>query len=434
MHTATICLAILLVQLRPVFGGFLENPEFVKLQTLLPFSQDSARDNMGHYTKVFGDVIIAGAYGNRNWRGKIYVFEKNSGTGLFEPLQELVASHPMTLAYLGLNIDIWEDTIVGGAPYEEPQGEYRSGVVYVWQKGLDGRFHQTQRLIPWDSQRRGYYGYSVAIEGDRLVIGARFTRNEVDRIGEAGKIYVYERMDRNSPFLLVQQLRGTMSRAHWADELRLHGDVLLCGAPRAYGGEGAGYIFHRIDGEWVEVQELRVDTSNGIPVNGDAHLGEGNAISSDGSYMVVGGERRSSEMGENTGAAQLYERNGSSWEFKQHLSPPRGGDLRFGQRLVAMGNFIFISAWTSPEIAPGAGAVYAYIKDTDGIFQLYDTILNPTGQENDNFGKMVDVNAEYLVIGAPKENQVQAAESGAVHVYAIAERASYGLREYLRQS
>uniref|UniRef100_A0A7S2ZJ52 Uncharacterized protein n=1 Tax=Rhodosorus marinus TaxID=101924 RepID=A0A7S2ZJ52_9RHOD len=434
MHKAAVCLAILVVQLHQVLGGFLQNPEIVKLQTLLPFSEDPTHDNTGHYTKIFGDVIIAGAYGNRGWRGKIYVFEKSSRTGLFEPLQELVASHPMPLAYLGLNLDIWEDTIVGGAPYEEPQGEYRSGVVYVWKKGQDGLFHQTQRLIPWDSQRRGYYGYSVAIEGDRLVIGARFTRNEVDGIGEAGKIYVYERADRNSPFALVQELRGTMRRAHWADELRLHGDVMLCGAPRAYGGEGAAYVFHRIDGEWVEVQELRVDSSNGIPVNEDAHLGEGNSISSDGSYMVVGGERRSSEMGESTGAAQLYERNGSTWEFKQHLSPPRGGDLRFGQRLVAMGSLILISAWISPEIAPGAGAVYAYVKDTDGIFQLYGTILNPMGQENDNFGKMVDVSEDYLVIGAPKENQVQATDSGAVHVYTIADRDSYGLREYLRQS
>uniref|UniRef100_A0A7S3E993 Uncharacterized protein n=1 Tax=Rhodosorus marinus TaxID=101924 RepID=A0A7S3E993_9RHOD len=418
----TLCAALLVVSLYAVHGEFLQTLNVSKLQELLPFSEDPAHDNMGHYTRIYGDVIIAGAYGNNNWRGKIYVFEKNAQSGLFEPLQELVASHPMSLAYLGLNIDIWEDTIVGGAPYEEPLGEYRSGAVYVWQKGLNGLYQLSQRLVPWDSQRSGFYGYSVAIEGNRLVVGARFTKNEVDNIARAGKIYVYERVDQSSPFELVQQLRGVVPRIHWADELRLRGDVLLAGAPRAYDGEGAAYVFHRIEGEWIEIQEFRVDTSNGVPADVNAHFGEGIAISSDGSYIVVAGERRDSVQGENTGGAQLYERVGNQWQFKQHLEPPRRGNLRFGQRLVAKGNFIFVGAWTSPEIASGAGAVYIYAKDVDGIFKLSNTVVNPMGQENDNFGKMLDVTEHYLVVGAPKENQVSAVDSGVVHVYSIEER------------
>jgi len=425
MNFVTKSLAALLILAAVVSAQQCGYENVIETQVIHPQSpldpSDLKYNNMGHYTRVYGNTIIAGAYGHNRWEGCIYVYEKQ-GDGQFSFLQRLEGSHPQQGAYLGLNVDLWEDTIVGGAPYSEPEGHFRSGSVYIWKKQSSGLYSQTARLWPDDTQRGGFFGYAVSIHENRLAVGARFTRNDETGVGRAGKVYIYE--TNGAEWNLQEQIRNYgESNIHWADELRLVKDVLLVGAPRAYGGEGAAFAYVEkssiVDGQEVKsfvlVNEFRILADN---KDSNDHFGEGCTVSEDGNIIVVAGERANSDWA-NTGAAQMYLRNGDSFEFHQYIYPNRGGGLRYGQRLEIHGDMLVVGAWTSNEAGPEAGSAYIFVRCDDNYWTLQEKLVGSGLEGGENFGKMVDISDEYVIVGAPKTGEVDtdSAESGAVHIY-----------------
>jgi len=406
----------LLAALAIANGQTCEDASITKIQTLFPGgSHDKGAGNMGHYTRVFGNIVIAGAYGDTGWQGSVHVFEKTS-SGAFSFLQRLRASDPYNGAYFGLNIGLWENTIVVGAPFTRPRGFAKSGSAYIFERQANGLFSETHKLVPDDSQRQGFYGYSVNIERDTVIIGARNTNNEVTGTERAGKVYVYNRQ--GSDWSLSQQLRGRLAANQWGDEIRIAGDVILVGAPRCNAGRGCAFVFIKNGDLFSETQMLR-GIEDEVPGDRNDHWGEACALSPDGNTLIIGGESANSDRGVDTGAAQLYEREGNTFVFRQYLYPNRGGKFRFGQRAAVRNNMAVVTAWTAWNNGPGAGIAYVYVKCSDGRYNLQEVISDEEAMADDNFGKMVDLSDEYMVIGAAKDDNNGDSDAGAVHLYSL---------------
>jgi len=356
--------------------------------------------------------MIAGTYGYRGWSGACYVYKKQD-TGEFSFLQQLRPSDPHSVGYFGLNIAIWEKTIVVGAPYNRPFGQRNAGTVYVFEEQDNGLFAQTARIVPSDSQENGRFGYAVHIHKQTIVVGARSTDTLLANAG--GKIYIYRRSSAGS-WGLSQEILGATPGIHFGDEVRIVEDVLLIGSPRAYDGQGTAFVYEHDGTEFRFVQELNVSPPDGVHINGQEHFGEGIAISEDAKRLLVGGENMNSEGGWGTGAAQLYERAEAGWILRQNLGPDRSGSIRYAQRLAIRGNVIVITAWTSGEAAPRAGSAYVYVRCDDGTYRYQDLIYDPLGQEGDSFGKMIDLSDDVMVIGANKDADA-GLDAGAVHIY-----------------
>ena len=83
------------------------------------------------------------------------------------------------------------DTAIIGSPFDDDMGSY-SGSVYVFVRRDDGTWEEVQKLTPADGEADDWFGFSVAISGDTVVIGAVYDDDKGD---ESGSGYVYTKID-----------------------------------------------------------------------------------------------------------------------------------------------------------------------------------------------------------------------------------------------
>ena len=67
------------------------------------------------------------------------------------------------------------DTVVVGAPGKDSATGYDSGAAYIFERnaGGAGNWGQVKKLIPADPAAGDWFGISVAVSGDTVVVGAR---------------------------------------------------------------------------------------------------------------------------------------------------------------------------------------------------------------------------------------------------------------------
>lgn len=100
------------------------------------------------------------------------------------------------------------------------------------------------------------FGVSVAMDGDTAVIGAEFA--EIGRDRDAGSAYVFTRV--NGVWSESKQLIASdkSSIDYFGSSVAIDGDTIVVGARNADGG-GAAYVFARSNGAWSEQAKLVAD-------------------------------------------------------------------------------------------------------------------------------------------------------------------------------
>lgn len=148
-----------------------------------------------------------------------------------------------------------------GAPFSDTFGLNR-GAVVVFDRATDGTWSQTALIAPPFPGASDHFGFSVALDGDRLVIGAE---------GE-GRAFVYER-DALGAWNVVAELLPAFPdfEATFGALVELHGD-------RAWVESGGTvFAFTRVGVDWnlsaevtstTGIDSLRFDPSNGTVLVG----------------------------------------------------------------------------------------------------------------------------------------------------------------------
>jgi outer membrane protein assembly factor BamB len=266
----------------------------------LTASDAAANSLFGSSVSINADTVAVGAYGSVPGSsyvsvGAAYIFERNQGgTENWGQVQKLTASDPANYAYFGYSVSINGDTLVVGAYGKTP------GAAYIFERNQGGAEHwgQVKRLTASDAVGGDQFGISVAIDGDTLAVGA----NHGNR-GTSGAVYIFERNQGGAAnWGQVQEL--TASDANLLDEfgisVAVDGDTMVVGAwARNLLTGGAAYIFERNHNSvagWVEVQKL---TASDVA----AHDQFGSSVGIDGDTVLVGAVGKNS----NTGAAYTFD-------------------------------------------------------------------------------------------------------------------------------
>ncbi|MCP4373769.1 MAG: hypothetical protein GY797_37560, partial [Deltaproteobacteria bacterium] len=143
---------------------------------------------------VSGDTVVAGALGdddNGNDSGSAYVFVKpGSGWADMTQTAKLTAADGAVDDRLGSSVAVSGDTVVAGADWDDDNGG-GSGSAYVFAKPGSGwaDMTQTAKLTASDGATYDYFGRSVAVSGDTVVVGAY---RDDDNGTDAGSAYVFE--------------------------------------------------------------------------------------------------------------------------------------------------------------------------------------------------------------------------------------------------
>ncbi|MEP7383117.1 MAG: FG-GAP repeat protein, partial [Gemmatimonadota bacterium] len=142
------------------------------------------RDGFGATLTTDGTTLLVGrvdmVFGPDSGRGAVHAFRRASN-GAWTPAGVLVAESRQARASFGTAIAIAGDLAYVGAPAEE------NGVVYLFRRQGDGSWRPAGRLPVSDAASGDRFGSAIAVDGDRLAVGAP------GRSSNRGAVFAYTR-------------------------------------------------------------------------------------------------------------------------------------------------------------------------------------------------------------------------------------------------
>jgi hypothetical protein len=364
---------------------------------------------------------------------------------------KLSASDAAVSDFFGLSVSVSGNALVVGAPKHACAMGSECGSAYVFR--LNGAaWVQEGELIPPDLAPSDYFGGAVAVDGDRIVVGARYS--DPNALSFAGAAYVF-RFDGTA---WVQEAKLTAPDAAPGDvfgtSVAVQGDRVFVGAPGS-GVDGALYIFLRQGTAWMLEGKL-------LPPVSCFENGFGYAISVFGDRVLVGwpGSLCLSNVASPPGAAFVFRREGTNWVFEAQLPRPPGigfsGVLGVAVSLsdeVALVGHLFgqqdesaasvyrrsgtmwsfeallgpLDAHTAQlSVATDGNAAVVGIMDTDAahVF-IHDgsnwpevAQLTPTdAATGDYFGYAVSLSGNRVLLGAPGDDNAGGINAGSAYVF-----------------
>ena len=373
-------------------------------ETAVVVSDDLAlADDFGWDVAIQGTTLVVGApfadIEGVSGQGAVYVFEFVGG--LWTQVQKLTASDGGEFDQFGCSVAISGDRMVIGAE-EAPIGTNSSqGAAYIFERTA-GVWSEVHKLAePTSILNLAEYGYSVDVDGDWIVVGG-------PKAGSAqhGRAYVYRR-DEGGPgaWGLVQELEDDIydTNAGFGYCVDLDGDLLVVGADLldrvqgTYENEGGAYVFHR-DGANTYSQVGKLFRTGALDNERAGHV-----VILDGQTVVMGGYATDGTAGLAQGAAWVFENPTQAADGWVQVATLEASDAQsvayFGQSAAIFGRNVWIGA-EGHDL--GAGKVYRFGEDTGGAANWGEaeqyTYSSPAS--NDLMGYSIAVDADHLAIGA----------------------------------
>jgi|GEM_PF-7128611 len=264
------------------------------------------------------------------------------------------------------------------------------------------------RVIASDGAGSDYFGQGVAVSDTQLFVGAH---REDDGGADAGKVYIYEPL--GDGWQEVGQLISSDIRAddYFGYSLAVDGQWLVVGAHRADGNGGqcgAAYVFRQENGQWTEWAKLTAD---------DQQAGDffGYSVDVSGNRIVVGAYLEDRPTLTNAGAAYVYDFNVTSQQWEQTVklldANADGGDY-FGWTVACSGDDVIVGSPLDDTPSTSAGSIHHF--RWNGTSWDQHTLNGANG--GDEFGTAVDIRGDYLLVGAHKYHGA-AADSGSAFLY-----------------
>ena len=243
-----------------------------------------------------GGRSAAGQYGRGEDAGSAYVFVRRGPTG-WSQQAKLTSSEAAASDKFGFSVSVDGDTVVVGSREDNTRaGGHNAGSAYVFVRSGTS-WSQQAKLTASDGADNDAFGYSVSVDGDTVAVGA-VTGHSTASVN-AGAAYVFVRSGRTS---WTQQAKLDASDgADWdyfGCSVSVDGDTVVVGAPEddtAAGiNAGAAYVFVRSEpfGLPIWIQQAKLTASDG------GRLGPfGESVSVDGHTIVVGAPRHEPTTG-----------------------------------------------------------------------------------------------------------------------------------------
>jgi trimeric autotransporter adhesin len=360
----------------------------------------------------------------------------------------------------GVSVAISGDTVIVGADEEDSNATGvngnqadnsagDSGAAYVFVR-TGAVWTQQAYLKASNTEANDFFGESVAISGDTIVVGAIGEDSFASSVNgdqsnnfrsTSGAAYVFVR----SGGVWTQQayLKAFNSEVNdaFGGAVAISGDTIVVGAVgedsivagvnnessanNSASGSGAAYVFVRTGEAWS--QQAYLKASN--PGAGDSF---GGSVAISGDTLVVGADNEDSiatgvngnqadNSALNPGAAYVFVRTGGTWAQQAYLkasNTPIGSAFdatAFGRSVAISGDTVVVGARgedsnaigvngdQTNELANGSGAAYVFVRA--GAVWTQQAYLKASNTEAaDLFGASVAISGDTVVIGAEEED------------------------------
>ncbi|MCH8252482.1 MAG: hypothetical protein IID36_08535 [Planctomycetes bacterium] len=368
-------------------------------------------DFFGFSVSVSGDVAVFGAHGD-NPGGAAYAYRFNGSSWVQE--QKLTATDGATNNFYGSSVCVDGDVILVGA-YRDDDAASNAGAAYVYRFN-GSTWVEEQKLTASDGAPNDNFGRSVSLSGGVAVLGAPMD----DDFGmNAGSVYVY-RFDGNTWIEeqeLIQPDGGTPCD-YFGGAVSVSGDAILVGSRyHNHSGfsTGAAYVFRFNGSIWLAEVQLTASDAQVIDAFGES-------VAIDGDVAVVGAIWDDDACPEaiscNSGAVYMYRFDGDSWGDEQKLTASDGtAGVEFGKTVSIDGDVVVVGAYMDDGSESSSGSAYLY--RFDGWTWVDEQKLTASdATETAWFGHSVSVSDDMVVVGAYQDDLV-AFHAGSVYAFGI---------------
>ncbi|MBT6454836.1 MAG: hypothetical protein HOK37_04765 [Gammaproteobacteria bacterium] len=352
------------------------------VDTFLDVVDDEQREAwFGYSVAVNGDIAVVGAPffdidsedETQDFldAGAIYIYERNAGVWDISGRLHIIKEDAYSGDWFGSSIDVFENTIVVGA-----LSQHRSGQVYILYKDTDGAWKQQfaqkinvelgideeqKTLLPNDPEQEDWFGQSVSIFNNTIVVGSDGSDNPDTGSGSA---YVFTQ-DENYNWNMQGKLLPDDSKgfSNFGIAVDIHKNEIIVGADAADAVvvddvKGGAYIFNRnVEGKWT--QSVKLIASDGV------------------------------------------------------------ANDKFGRSVAIYEPVVVVGAWSETTNGTQSGSAYLFQKSIGGVWSEVDVIRDATGSAFDSLGFSVSVSSIdglsdiWAISGAP---QILANSTGEIQV------------------
>jgi len=377
-------------------------------------------DQFGYHVALSGDTALVGVRfddddDNGLESGSAYVFTRSGTT--WSQQARLTAADGSDRDWFGVRVALEGDTAVVPADADDSDvNGVDSGSVYVFTRH-GTTWTQQAKLTASDGAAVDLFGYSVALSGDTVLIGARFDDDDVHG-DNSGSVYVFTR----SGTTWSQQAKLTAADGGAGDEfgysVALEGDTAVITANADDSDvngvdSGSAYIFTRSGTDWS--QQAKLTATDGAA--GDLF---GVRVALAGDTALIGARLDDDDVnGVDSGSAYVFTRSGDGWSQQAKLTAADGaaGDW-FGYSVALADDTALIGAGNHDGVN-GVDSGSAYVFTRSGTTWSQKTKLTAAdGKAGDQFGGKVAISGDAAVVGARLvDNVIKGVDSGAVYVF-----------------
>jgi hypothetical protein len=319
----------------------------------------SSNDNFGIAVSTDGSRIVVGARGSDdagNNSGAAYVFIFRDGDWALEA--KLMAWDGSPEDNFGRAVSISGDMLVVGSPFDDDacpkDPRCNSGAVYIFKRTESG-WIGTTKLTAGDRSSGSFFGRSVDMLPDTIVVGAY--RHDADAF-DSGAAYVFEKESESWHEVALLKADHGNRQDFFGISVAISGDTIVVGADdydseRELVDSGAAFVFSRGPDGWQQQATLIAD-------DGEAGDNFGNAVDISGRRIVVG-SRWHDQFGVDSGAAYVFERGVAKWEQRSKLVSSNAGTADFFGFSVALQNEdVVIGAYGDGDSGSSTDAAYIF--------------------------------------------------------------------------
>ena len=439
---------------------FLRSGTVWSQEAYLKATHPGVEDQFGNAVAVSGDTIAIGAPGEASsatgiggneadnsapYAGAVYVFTRRGTRWSREAYVK--AANTGAEDYFGWSVALSGDTAVAGAFFEDSSatgvnsaqnddGALSSGAASVFLRTA-GTWAQQAYLKAPNSANNDQFGWSVAVSGDLVVVGAPqessnatgVNGNQADNsFNQAGAAYIFARS--GGVWTQEAYLKASNPEAldRFGHAVAAGNDYVVVGAPEEDSGgfginhptgqsnnsvpsAGAAYIFVRSGGVWSQHVYVKAAAFN--PGNLDRF---GWSIAASGETVVIGSPDQDTGFTAGAGAAYVFTRSGGVWTQQWFLKATHpDGDDRFGTSVAVDGNTIVVGAPREDSSATGvngneldinaglSGAAYVFVRNA-GVWSQQAFLKASNTGAGDSFGWSVGAAGDTVVVGANLED------------------------------
>jgi len=355
-------------------------------KTALTAFDGSIQENYGRSTSIEDPYAVVGAPSHPIGvaSGAAYIYARSGTTWVLDQKIQAADNDPVDL--FGISVSQSGSRVVVGAPEDDGIGT-NAGAAYVFRRDPGG-WVQEQKLATSIVSPLILLGTSCSLDGDRVAIGAPGYQ------GDKGAVWIFTRSGTTwtQQAVLVPTYPETKA---FGRSVALEGNRLVVGAPSTQGvfhDAGTVQVFQFNGSAWVQQQVL--ETPNPAAAG---FFGYTTAVSGD--RLAVGAFWETSTPGV-TGRAYVYREVAGVWTLEADLAPSElQNSDRFGQSVALDGINLIVGAMIGDGPATDSGTAYLFQYNGSSWVRVSRFWGSTTGS-TDQFGVSVDVRGLYVITGA----------------------------------